>query len=971
VRRAGGWAARRRAASAVIGVAVVVLGAATGNGIASAAPAGAAAVTDPPAATNLAGSGDVDHRTGTMRPTAAQAAAAARVGSKVSWNAFGTPAALGPGTLATGLSTDPVAAAKQYLTRNTALFGLDAKAVDGLTTVTVSPLGAGSVVLLQQRFGTLPAGAGGLVAVAVTGGKVVRLTSTLSRLTAAPAPATLTAGQATAAALADAKIPAGKATDSVRAVAVPTPQGPRAAYEVELVAPDPNRPTAYLTYVDGVTGAVLVREDQVDFDSDNPKWAVFPATPPPANTSSGVDTRVTWCQTLTAGCVKAVSDPVTGAAWDTNIATGQPTFTTQGNSANDVLSLGNGTPQTNATTRTDRNYNAYPFTDQWHVARCNPATFTSAQRNDADAATANLFAMHNRMHDFAAQLGFTEAAWNLQQVNVTGDGLGGDAEQGRAQSGALAGSRNNANQGTPRDGLPPTTNMFLWQPQAGAAYPPCVDGDYDMTVSGHEYTHAITNRMIAGPDAGITGFQGGSMGESWSDLDAIEYLFENGFRAPGNTPFVEGGYATGNLDRGIRDYDLSKNPLNYSDLGFDLVGPEVHADGEIWSATNFRVRQAFVGRYGLGSPSLQLSCAEGRTNVQSCPGNRRWIQLMFDSFLLQSASSVSMLDMRDNMLAADLVRFGGANQDIIWDAFAASGMGQDASTNGSADTDATPSFASPFANNATVTLLPTGDTAGAVVRLYVGDYEARAVPIADTDPETSIPDTFQIVPGQQFGFVATGPGFGARRFTTRFVAGRTSTLPLNLPRNLASTASGATVSGDGVNANAIADDTEATDWASLDGVTGKQVTIDLAGTAPQTVSLVNVSALPRPAIAGDADPGTQNRFASLRSFQILACNATVADCSTDAGFTSVFTSPANAFPAEAFRPVAPDLTLRQFTIPPTKATALRLQVLTSQCTGNPLYAGEQDNDPTAATDCAANSPFRTQVRVAEFQAFTR
>ena len=111
--------------------------------------------------------------------------------------------------------------------------------------------------------------------------------------------------------------------------------------------------------------------------------------------------------------------------------------------------------------------------------------------------------MHNRMHDWAYHLGFTEATWNLQVVNLGPDGLGGDAEQGRAQAGALGGSRNNANQGTPRDGLPPTTNMFLWQPVAGAAYPPCVDGDYDMTVIGHEYTHAITNRMIAGPDTGI------------------------------------------------------------------------------------------------------------------------------------------------------------------------------------------------------------------------------------------------------------------------------------------------------------------------------------------------------------------------------------------------------------------------------------------------------------------------------------
>jgi extracellular elastinolytic metalloproteinase len=972
VRRAGGWTAGRRAATAVIGVAVVALGATTGAGVAGAAPpGGAAAAGEPTFATNVARSGDIDNRTGSMKPSAVQVSAAATMTSKVKWNAFGTPAALGPGTLATGLSKDPVTAAKQYLAKNVALFGLDAAAVDNLSPLAVSPLGSGSVVLLQQKFGSLPAGEDGLVAVAVTAGRVERVTSTLSRMTNAPAPAKLTAAQAVTAALADAKIPAGKATTSVRPVAVPTAQGPRAAYEVDLVAPDPNRPAAYQTYVDGVTGGVLVREDQVDFDSDNPKWAVFPASPPPANQSSGADTRVTWCLTLTAGCAKAVSDPVTGQAWDVNIATGQPTFTTQGNSSNDVLSLGAGTPQVNATPRPDRNYNQYPFTDQWHVARCNPTVYTSPQRNDADAATANLFAMHNRMHDFAAQLGFTEAAWNLQQVNVTGEGLGADPEQGRAQSNALGGSRNNANQGTPRDGLPPTTNMFLWQPQAGAVYPPCVDGDYDMTVIGHEYTHAISNRMIAGPDAGISGFQGGSMGESWGDLNATEYLFENGFRAPGNTPFVEGGYVTGNLDRGIRDYDISKNPLNYSDLGFDLVGPEVHADGEIWSATNFKVRQAFVNRYGQGTPSLQLSCAEGRTNIASCPGNRRWIQLMYDSFLLQTASSVSMLDMRDNMLAADLVRFGGANQDIIWNAFAAAGMGQDAVTDTANDTDATPSFASPFANNATVTLLPTGDAAGAPIRLYVGDYEARSVPIADTDPETSIPDTFQIVPGQQFTFVATGPGFGSRRFSTQFIAGRTSNLPLNLPRNLASTAAGATVSGDGVNLNAIADDTESTDWAALDGVAGKQVTVELAGTLPQTVSSVNVSALLRPDIGDAADPGSQNRFSALRSFQLLACNATVADCSTDAGFTSVFTSPSNAFPAEAFRPVAPDLNLRSFSIPPTKATALRLRVLSSQCTGNPQYAGEQDQDPTAATDCTANSPFATQVRIAEFQAFTR
>ena len=38
--------------------------------------------------------------------------------------------------------------------------------------------------------------------------------------------------------------------------------------------------------------------------------------------------------------------------------------------------------------------------------------------------------------------------------------------------------------------------MYLWQPLAGAFYAPCVDGDYDMPVIGHEYGHAIENRMI-------------------------------------------------------------------------------------------------------------------------------------------------------------------------------------------------------------------------------------------------------------------------------------------------------------------------------------------------------------------------------------------------------------------------------------------------------------------------------------------
>jgi hypothetical protein len=283
----------------------------------------------------------------------------------------------------------------------------------------------------------------------------------------------------------------------------------------------------------------------------------------------------------------------------------------------------------------------YGWTNQWFEESCNPnTTFTSAQRNDIDSATTNLFAMHNRMHDWSYRLGFTETAWNLQERNFGRGGDEHDPEHGNAQAGGISGgpptfaARDNANQITPADGLQPITNMYLWQPIAAAFYAPCVDGDFDMSVIGHEYTHAISNRMVAGPDEDLRGAQVGAMGESWSDLMAVEYLQEYGF-APvgGENPFAVGPYVTGDPNAGIRNYAMNQSPLNYSDVAYDLVGQQVHADGEIWSAANYDIRQAMIGRHGGGSAALQAACAEGQLPAGSCPGNRRWTQLVFDAWL--------------------------------------------------------------------------------------------------------------------------------------------------------------------------------------------------------------------------------------------------------------------------------------------------------------------------------------------------
>ncbi|GAA4222288.1 hypothetical protein FHR32_003963 [Streptosporangium album] len=921
------------------------------------------------------GKPDLDNRRGSVAPPASFARTANA--ATIRWNTLGTPAVVtGSAPLAEGLGADPEQAARAYLKANENLFGLSGEAVDALEKVAVNPIGNGHAVLLRQRFGDLPAGVDGQVAIGVTGGKVVHVTSTLSRSTAAPPAAAITGQQALEIAAGDGGIDLATAsTKKVTPVAVPAPDGTHNAFQVVLVGGAEGEAAGYTTHVDAVSGEILTRENLVDhhFEPDNPRWDVFPANPP--DDYSSTDARVTWCFTGGPGCEQVIGgDPATGKAWDIDHSTGTPTGTSVSNATRTTENRASGDAFTVGTrgnvATPSRNY-TYPWTNRWHTAKCDPAAFDQPGEADLEAAMANLHAMHNRMHDWSYHLGFTESAWNMQKDNGSRGGLGADPEQGNAQAGARVLSvRNNANQITGPDGVAPITNMYLWQPLAGAFYSPCADGDYDMSVIGHEYTHAISGRMIAGPNAGWSGSQAGAMNESTSDLFAMEYLFENGFRPSGETPYVTGGYVTGDKKAGIRNYDMSRSPLNYSDIAYDIVGQQVHADGEIWSATQYDVRKAFLQRYGQGTPARQKACAEGTTPLDQCPGNRRWAQVSFDALLLMSSGAVSYVDHRDALLAADTIRFGGKNQDIMWRAFAQHGLGEGAASKGPNDPDPTPSFVDPAGRNGSLQLKPLLDAKDAALRLYVGDYEGRVVPVADTDPATELDDTVEMAPGL-YDFVVAGNGFGHTRVKFAVLPGVKLPLPLPLSRNHASAALGATAAGDGVNHAKLIDETEATNWASLTGpVTGKAVTVDLAGTAPVPVRRVQVSAMLRPNVNDPADPGGQNRFSALRAFEVLACDATKKDCSSPASYSVVYTSSDKAFQTSLPRPRGADLLIKSFKIPTTKATHLALRAVSTQCTGNPLYAGEQDNDPNSATDCATASPAGEQLRAAEFQAFS-
>jgi extracellular elastinolytic metalloproteinase len=741
-----------------------------------------------------------------------------------------------------------------------------------------------------------------------------------------------------------------------------------------------------------------------------PKWGIFTANPGLNFSTTDVpDNRATGCWVTKVdgqkvdGCDFGLANPAARGPWDYNFRTGTPTYTTIGNAANtheawiSPLTPG-GLAQ--APVSPTREYTP-EFTDAWQNSKCDPANLVPGG-NDIDASVSQLFSSHNRMHDYAYFLGFTERNYNLQTDNLGNNPdptRENDPEIGNAQAGAVGGlqtglGRDNANQIALQDGIPGITNQYLFQPIAAAFYAPCTDGSLDMSIVGHEYTHAISNRMIGGPDEGITSEQGGAMGESWGDLVAAEYMFSHGYDTDAN-PWAVGPYATGNKDKGIRDYAINDNPLTYGEYGFDSTGVEVHADGEIWNGTQWDVRQALVDKWDDEFPyrneRLQKRCAEATDNASPlaadrCPGNRRWIQLMFDAFLLQQGAT-SMLDARDAMLAADQMRFDGENQKALWQAFAHRGMGKNAAAKDGDDGQPKPGFVAAGTRSATVTFAPTAaDRHGNAARgkIYIGTWEARATPVADTLKGTKRDATIKMAPGT-YDVLFAGDGYGLHRSKITVRAGQKVTDRFPVETNYASKARGAKVVGSSegsLNVDFLIDDTEATNWAGVNtdktvDESHPYVIVDLAG-GRHRVSSANVSAMLRPAPASPTDiplaqddPLSGSRFTALRQFALEACvDNERNDCSkADATWKRFYTSDGDAFPSVRPRPVAPTLQLRSFDFPTVSATHVKLVALENQCTGFKGYAGELDNDPTNDTDCKTASDKGLSVRAAELELF--
>jgi hypothetical protein len=220
---------------------------------------------------------------------------------------------------------------------------------------------------------------------------------------------------------------------------------------------------------------------------------------------------------------------------------------------------------------------------------------------------------------------------------------------------------------------------------------------------------------------------------------------------------------------------------------------------------------------------------------------------------------------------------------------------------------------------------------------------------------------------------------GFERFVVTVRPGQHRTVRLHAPKNLASGTGGAKViaASDGsLNPKHLIDGTEASNWGGVSAgdvdATHPFVAVDLAGGVHE-VHRVQVSAMLNPAPSSGtevplaADPDSGSRFTALRRFALEAC---VTHCSSArATWKRFYTSSADAFPALRPRPVAPNLIMRSFRVPATRAAAIRFVALENQCTGYAGYAGEQDADPTNDTDCKSASDRGSIVHAAELQVY--
>ena len=192
------------------------------------------------------------------------------------------------------------------------------------------------------------------------------------------------------------------------------------------------------------------------------------------------------------------------------------------------------------------------------------------------------------------------------------------------------------------------------------------DGCYDNGVVAHEYGHGISNRLTGGGDNVECLFNEEQMGEGWSDWVGLMLTIEPGDQANdvrGIGTFASGQPTTG---VGIRpapySHDLAINPFTYAATNNASISMP-HGVGFVWCTMLWDMTWDLIDVYGYDP---DLYAGEGGNNIA--------MRLVTEGMKLQ-ACNPGFVDGRNAILLADELIYGGANQCLIWRAFARRGLG--------------------------------------------------------------------------------------------------------------------------------------------------------------------------------------------------------------------------------------------------------------------------------------------------------
>lgn len=565
-----------------------------------------------------------------------------------------------------GFLTDPSSSSAAevvlgYLRSHPDEFGLTADEVGSFTVASAERSDRDGVtrVELQQVLDGIPISSATLVGVVSADGRLALLGGRTADDTRSGSVA-LTAGDAIAVGAAEAGAedpskPAGSDTTAAGTHEFPNPYAeglvqpePVSAEQVWQITDDGLR-LAWLTdvetgpgswlgvAVDAETGEVLDVDDR--YSSDGPDGDVFTDQHP--DVPGATQTR----QDFTG----------VNGSWVSGT-------TTSGNNANAYRDLDDSDANDEYQPSDPDAHFRYTFTDAWRglpdgtdLADIAAGTVTTALNADIDPIITQLFYYTNDIHDWLWGFGFDEASGNFQATNPSGNGVAGDPVLAEAQDGfnfscadqAMPPNPirclNNANFGTNADGSAARMQMYMWaRPNR-----PYRDGSMDGDVIAHEYGHGVTERLIPGGLSGGNSAinQAGSLNEGWADT--ISFLRWG--------DATVGEYVTGDTTGGIRTSNYDVHPDTYGDYSLSVGSP--HRNGEIWAAAVYTIRE-FLGI----NTTTQLVLDGMRATV--------------------NGPNPTFLDARDGLIANDLAANGGANRCALWSAFADSGMGTAAVSNG-------------------------------------------------------------------------------------------------------------------------------------------------------------------------------------------------------------------------------------------------------------------------------------------------